>query len=135
MQIKEQIRAELQLTCSAGISYNKFLAKIASDEHKPDGIFVITPGSAPEFLRRMEVRKIPGVGKVTQKKLKLLGIEYGCQLLAGSEEFLLQHFGKFGTYLYHIIRGEDPRPVMPHRKRKSISIENTFRDFKLFHRN
>lgn len=74
----------------------------------------------------MEVRKIPGVGKVTQSKLKSLGIEYGYQLSQQSETFLIRHFGKMGTYLYHIIRGDDPRPVVAHRERKSLSVENTF---------
>lgn len=124
--IKQQIKAELHLTCSAGISFNKFLAKIASDEQKPDGLFVITPETAHTFLQRMEVRKIPGVGKVTQKKLLSLGIEYGHQLHAQTEMFLVEHFGKTGAYLYRIIRGDDPSPVRSHRERKSISVENTF---------
>ena len=132
MKIKDQIKSEIQLCCSAGISYNKFLAKIASDEQKPDGVFVITPDSAQEFLLRMEVRKIPGVGKVTQQKLKSLGIEYGYQLSAKTEPFLVQHFGKAGSYLYHIIRGHDHRSVMPHRERKSISTENTFSEDYLY---
>ncbi len=126
--IKQQIKTDIHLTCSAGVSFNKFLAKIASDEQKPDGLFVIIPETAPEFLLAMEVRKIPGVGKVTQGKLKALGIEFGYQLHAQSEMFLVEHFGKVGAYLHHIIRGHDPRPVMPHRERKSISVENTFRE-------
>ena len=125
-KIKHQIHEELGLTCSAGVSFNKFLAKIASDEQKPDGLFVITPQTAHQFLQRMEVRKIPGVGNVTQKKLKRLGIEYGHQLYQQSEIFLVKHFGKMGIYLYNIIRGDDPRPVVAHRERKSISVETTF---------
>lgn len=125
-QIKAQIRADVHLTCSAGVSFNKFLAKIASDEDKPDGLYVITPESAPAFLHDMAVRKIPGVGKVTQAKLKHLGIEYGYQLLEQSEAMLVEHFGKMGSYLYNIIRGHDPRPVVSHRECKSISVENTF---------
>lgn len=124
--IKAQIRAELHLTCSAGVSFNKFLAKIASDERKPDGLFVLTPELAPEFLAKMEVRKIPGVGKVTQARLKELGIEYGHQLLQQSETFLVEQFGKFGRYLYCIIRGQDDSPVVSERETKSISAENTF---------
>jgi DNA polymerase-4 len=124
--IKKQICTELHLTCSAGVSYNKFLAKIASDEQKPDGLFVITPQTAQQFLLRMEVRKIPGVGKVTQGKLQQLGIEYGAQLHEKSELFLVEHFGKMGIYLYRIIRGDDPRPVVSHRERKSVSVETTF---------
>jgi len=125
-KIKEQIKTEPHLTCSAGVSFNKFLAKIASDEKKPDGLFVITPKMAPQFLHDLEVRKIPGVGRVTQGKLKYLGIEYGHQLHDKSEKFLIEHFGKMGTYLFHIIRGQDSRPVVSHRERKSISIEDTF---------
>lgn len=125
-KIKDQIKTELHLTCSAGVSFNKFLAKIASDEQKPDGLFVITPEMAPQFLHDLEVRKIPGVGRVTQKKLKHLGVEYGYQLHEKSETLLVEHFGKFGTYLFHIIRGNDPRQVVSHREYKSISIENTF---------
>jgi DNA polymerase-4 len=127
-KIKDQIKTTLHLTCSAGISFNKFLAKIASDEHKPDGLFVITPEMAPNFLRNMEVRKIPGVGKVTEGKLKQLGIQYGHQLQEQSEAFLVHHFGKMGAYLWHIIRGEDSRPVVSHREYKSISLETTFTD-------
>jgi DNA polymerase-4 len=125
-KIKAQIRTEVHLTCSAGVSFNKFLAKIASDEDKPDGLYVITPENAPKFLHDMAVRKIPGVGKVMQTKLKQLGIEYGSQLLERSEVMLVEHFGKMGTYLYNIIRGHDPRPVVSHRECKSISVENTF---------
>jgi DNA polymerase-4 len=125
-KIKNQIKIELHLTCSAGVSFNKFLAKIASDEQKPDGLFVITPEMAPQFLHNMEVRKIPGVGKVTRAKLESFGIQYGYQLHEQSEVFLVEHFGKFGTYLFHIIRGHDPRPVVPHREYKSISVETTF---------
>ncbi len=125
-QIKQQIWEEVHLTCSAGVSFNKFLAKIASEEQKPDGLFVIPPEKAYDFLQRMEVRKIPGVGKVTQGKLKSLDIEYGFQLSQHSEIFLIKHFGKMGTYLYHIIRGDDPRPVIAHREMKSLSVENTF---------
>ncbi len=125
-KIKDQIRDEVHLTCSAGVSYNKFLSKIASDERKPDGLFVITPDDAPEFLKSMEVGKISGVGKVTQKKLEALGIRYGNQLQTKSEDFLVKHFGKMGRHLFQIVRGDDPRPVCSHRVRKSMSLENTF---------
>lgn len=125
-RIKQQIREELRLTCSAGVSFNKFLAKIASDEDKPDGLFVITPETAPGFLRNLAVCKIPGVGKVTQAKLKKLGIEYGHQLLQQPELSLVEHFGKMGSYLYSIIRGHDFRPIVSDRECKSISAENTF---------
>ncbi|MBD3306317.1 DNA polymerase IV [candidate division KSB3 bacterium] len=130
--IKQQIADEVHLTCSAGVSYNKFLAKIASDEHKPDGLFVITPQTATQFLHHLDVRKIPGVGPVMSKKLGHLGIEYGAQLQEKSEQFLGEHFGKMGAYLYHIIRGHDPRPVVAHRERKSLSVETTFRQDLLY---
>ncbi len=125
-EIKGLIRSELKLSCSAGVSFNKFLAKVASEEKKPDGLFVITPEEAPHFLNKMEIWKIPGVGKVTQRRLELLGIKAGHQLLSKSEGFLVDHFGKMGQRLFHIIRGIDHRPVSNDRKRKSISIENTF---------
>ena len=124
--IKEDILKELGLTSSAGVSYNKFLAKIASDEKKPDGLFIITPDNAQQFLLELSVKKIPGVGKVTYKKLQLLGIEKGDQLHAKSEAYLIQHFGKLGRYLFRIIRGIDERSVVSHRERKSIGIETTF---------
>lgn len=124
--IKEEIKTELDLTASAGVSYNKFLAKIASDEDKPDGLFVITPENASAFLRSIPVRKIPGVGRVTAEKLLLYGIERGDQLLEKPEEYLVDRFGKLGGYLFRIIRGVDERPVQPSRERKSVGIENTF---------
>lgn len=127
-RIKHDIKQATGLTSSAGVSYNKFLAKIASDERKPDGLFVITPENAPAFLREIAVKKIPGVGKVTNKKLQLLGIEKGYQLLEKTESYLHEHFGKFGGYLFKIIRGEDNRPVITHRERKSVGIENTFKE-------
>lgn len=127
-RIKKDIFTKTGLTSSAGVSYNKFLAKIASDERKPDGLFVITPGNAPEFLAKLAVKKLPGVGKVTHSKLQLLGIEKGYQLLEKSEGYLAENFGKFGRYLYQIIRGVDSRPVITHRERKSVGIENTFRE-------
>lgn len=124
--IKRDIRRETGLTASAGVSFNKFLAKIASDEDKPDGLFVITPENAQRFLKEIPVGKIPGVGKVMRSKLELLGIEKGYQLLEKSESYLMEHLGKFGHYLYQIIRGIDHRPVITHRERKSIGIERTF---------
>ena len=125
-KIKDEIRDELNLTCSAGVSYNKFLSKIASDEKKPDGLYIITPDAAPEFLKSMRVGKVPGVGNVTQKKLGNFGIEFGNQLEAKDESFLVKHFGKMGRHLFHMIRGRDFRPVCNQRVRKSISTENTF---------
>lgn len=131
-RIKTQIKKELGLTCSVGVSFNKFLAKIASDEDKPDGLFVITPADAHEFLMHMAVRKIPGVGKVMQKHLAKLGIRYGHELYDQSEAYLAEHFGKMGHYLYRRIRGHDDRPVVTHRDPKSISNETTFSEDLLF---
>lgn len=125
-KIKADIKETIGLTCSAGVSFNKFLSKVASDEDKPDGLFVITPENATEFLWNISVKKIPGVGRVTQARLRTLGIEKGYQLKAKSESYLMEHFGKFGEYLYHIIRGRDDRPVRSHRERKSVGAENTF---------
>lgn len=125
-KIKQDIKQHVGLTASAGVSYNKFLAKIASNEDKPDGLFVIIPKKAPVFLEKIPLKKIPGVGRVTAKKLKSVGIEYGYQLLEKTEEDLIRRFGKLGHYLYHIIRGVDERPVMVSRERKSVGIENTF---------
>ena len=125
-RIKEDIKRELNLTGSAGISYNKFLAKIASDERKPNGLFVITPDNAYDFLQSIPVRKLPGVGSVTAKKLLHYGIEYGYQLREKSERYLESRLGKFGRHLFRIIRGIDDRPVVTGRKRKSVGIESTF---------
>ncbi len=133
-KIKDQIKSELKLTCSAGVSYNKFLSKIASNEKKPDGLFVITPDAAPGFLKAMEVKKVSGVGKVTEKKLEALGIKYGSQLQAKDEDFLVKHFGKMGRHLFQIIRGHDPRPVSSQSERKSMSLENTFQSDLLYGR-
>ena len=124
--IKNIIKNDLNLSCSAGVSFNKFISKIASDEDKPDGLLVITPDDASLFLNKLEIRKIPGVGKVTQKRLESLGIKFGYQLLEKQESFLVDHFGKMGSHLFNIIRGIDNRPVAVNRKRKSISVENTF---------
>ncbi|MBU2643501.1 DNA polymerase IV [bacterium] len=126
MHIKKEIKDQLGLTASAGVSYNKFLAKIASDEKKPDGLFVITPENASAFLETIPVRKIPGVGKVTNQKLQNLGIEKGYQLLEKSESYLVQRFGKLGGYLFRIIRGIDERQVQASLERKSVGIETTF---------
>lgn len=128
--IAEEIRAKVfektRLTCSAGVSYNKFLAKIASDINKPNGLTVITPDQAQEFLKALPVKKFFGVGKVTQKKMKSLGIFTGEDLLRYSKEQLYFHFGKSGEAFYHYVRGEDNRPVEPNRERKSIGKERTF---------
>ncbi|MGK9283211.1 DNA polymerase IV [Sinorhizobium meliloti] len=127
-QIRARIRAETQLTASAGVSYNKFLAKIASDQRKPDGLFVITPKHGPDFVQALPVKKFHGVGPATAEKMKRLGIETGADLKSRDLAFLQQHFGKSGPYFYWIARGIDEREVKPDRIRKSIGAEDTFRE-------
>jgi DNA polymerase-4 len=125
-EIRARIRAETALTASAGVSYNKFLAKLASDHRKPDGLFVITPKMGPAFVETLPVRKFHGVGPATAKKMARLGIETGLDLRAQSQDFLQQHFGKAGAYYYWAGRGVDERPVRADRIRKSVGAENTF---------
>jgi DNA polymerase IV len=125
-KIRAKIRAETNLTASAGVSYNKFLAKLASDHRKPDGLFVITPKMGPAFVEVLPVGKFHGVGPATTTKMNRLGIETGLDLKAQSLSFLQQHFGKLGPYFYSIARGIDDRPVRADRIRKSIGAENTF---------
>ena len=125
-EIRARIRAETALTASAGVSYNKFLAKLASDHRKPDGLFVITPEVGPAFVETLPVRKFFGVGPATAKKMALLGIETGLDLRAQTLAFLQQHFGKAGSYYYWAARGVDERPVRADRIRKSVGAENTF---------
>lgn len=127
-EIKKQIKAEVNLTASAGVSYNKFLAKIASDMDKPDGIYVIRPESAQDFIEQLEIRKFFGVGKVTEKKMHALSIYTGADLKKLSNIELQTHFGKSGNYYYNIARGIDDREVKVHRVRKSIGCETTFSD-------
>lgn len=124
--IKAQIKQEVNLTASAGVSYNKFLAKIASDMDKPDGLYVIRPEVAQEFIEQLEIRKFFGIGKVTEKKMQALGIYHGSDLKALSQLQLQTQFGSSGDYYYNIARGIDERPVRPHRTRKSIGSETTF---------
>jgi DNA polymerase-4 len=125
-EIRAKIRAETSLTASAGVSYNKFLAKLASDHRKPDGLFVITPKMGPAFVEASPVSKFHGVGPATTAKMNRLGIETGLDLRAQTISFLQQHFGKSGPYFYWIARGTDDRPVRADRVRKSIGAENTF---------
>src|SRR6266849_986893 len=125
-KIRARIRAETELTASAGVSYNKFLAKLASDHRKPDGLFVITPKMGPVFVETLPVRKFHGVGPATAKKMARLGIETGLDLRAQTQAFLQQHFGKAGSYYYWAARGVDERPVRADRIRKSVGAENTF---------
>jgi len=125
-QIRSKIRAETQLTASAGVSYNKFLAKLASDYRKPDGLFVITPAMGPRFVEALPVERFHGVGPATAAKMKELGIFTALDLRAKDEAFLSEHFGKAGRHFYCICRGIDHRPVLPNRIRRSIGAENTF---------
>jgi len=124
--IKEQIKAEVNLTASAGVSFNKFLAKIASDMDKPDGLYVIRPEHAQTFIEQLPIRKFFGVGKVTEKKMHSLGIYTGEDLKRFSEVELQTEFGQSGHYYYRVARGIDERPVRSHRTRKSIGNETTF---------
>jgi DNA polymerase IV len=124
--IRAKIRHETNLTASAGVSYNKFLAKLASDHRKPDGLFVITPKMGPAFVENLPVAKFHGVGPATTAKMNRLAIETGLDLRARTLPFLQQHFGKFGAYYYWIARGVDERPVQSGRVRKSVGAENTF---------
>ena len=124
--IKTRIRQQTQLTASAGVSYNKFLAKIASDLDKPDGLTLITPKQGEEFVGQLPIHKFHGVGKATAQKMHDLGIKTGNDLKLFALEDLQLHFGKSGPYYYYIARGIDNRPVVSHRKSKSIGVETTF---------
>jgi DNA polymerase-4 len=124
--IRREIRAETNLTASAGVAPNKFLAKIASDWRKPDGCFVIRPHQVEKFLTPLPVRKIPGVGKATEKILTEMGIATVGDLHGFTNEELTARFGKWGTRLWELARGIDESPVEPSRERKSWSSENTF---------
>lgn len=124
--IKEAIWDELQLRASAGISVNKFVAKIASDFQKPDGLTFIGPSKLLPFLEKLPIEKFFGVGKVTAQKMKGIGIHTGADLKKLSELELRQKFGKSGVFFYQMVRGEDMRPVKPNRLSKSISVEDTF---------
>jgi DNA polymerase IV len=126
--IKTDILNETGLVASAGVSYNKFLAKLASDEDKPNGLFVITPDQGRSFVEQLPVHKFHGVGKATAERMKELNIFKGKDLLAFSEEELKRFFGKAGPFFYQIARGIDNRKVVSARERKSIAVENTFRE-------
>ncbi len=124
--IRRAVQQEVGIGISAGVAPNKFLAKIASDWHKPDGLTVIRPDQVDDFVRQLPVTKIHGVGKVMAAKLSALGIDNCSQLQQWSEWDLVQHFGRFGRQLYGYARGEDGRPVKIARRRKSLSVERTF---------
>lgn len=124
--IRRAVREELQLTVSAGVAPNKFLAKIASDWRKPDGLFVLRPEDVDLFVRRLPVEKIYGVGPRTAEKLHRLGLRTCEDLRTLDLPTLMERFGTFGQRLFELCRGEDDRPVQPHRLRKSLSVERTF---------
>jgi DNA polymerase-4 len=124
--IRARILEETGLTASAGISYNKFLAKLASDHRKPNGQFAVTPDMGPAWVETLPVARFHGVGPVTAAKMKRLGIETGADLRAKSLAFLEQHFGSSAGWYHAIARAEDHRPVNPNRVRKSSGSETTF---------
>ena len=127
--IQEDIWRELRLTCSAGVSYNKFLAKVASDYQQPRGLTVIKPGEALEFLAPLAIEKFHGVGKKSAERLRQMGVETGADLLEISETELIDRFGRFGYELYRRARGIHNGPVKPNRVRKSYGKERTYSHF------
>ncbi len=124
--IRQKIFDSQALTASAGVAPNKFLAKVASDWNKPNGQKVITPEEVSEFVRKLPVTCISGVGKVTAKRMQTLNLRTCADLQALGYDKLMQHFGKFGDSLYNYSRGVDHRPIITHRVRKSLSVEDTF---------
>ena len=124
--IKQSILNELQLTASAGVSVNKFIAKIASDMNKPDGLTFIGPSAVESFMEKLPIEKFFGVGKVTAAKMKSMGIHTGADLKMLNEDDMIKHFGKTGKFYYQIARGIDEREVQPDRETKSIGAEDTF---------
>ncbi|MBV9931141.1 MAG: DNA polymerase IV [Alphaproteobacteria bacterium] len=125
-EIRARIRAETGLTASAGVSYNKFLAKLASDQKKPDGLCVVTPARGPAFVEALPVARFHGVGPKTAEKMARLGIETGADLKARSLDFLAAHFGSSALYYYDLARGICHRQVKADRPYKSVSAEDTF---------
>ena len=126
-KVKNQVLKETRLTVSAGVSYNKFLAKIASDMDKPDGCYLIAPKDGLDFVARLPIGRFHGIGKVTQKRMQKMGIKTGLDLRQHTRESLVQTFGKAGDYYYHAARGIDTRAVVSERPRKSVGAETTFR--------
>jgi len=124
--IRRRIREECNLTASAGVSYCKFIAKLASDQNKPDGLCVITPDKGPAYVATLPVKRFHGVGPKTAEKMERLGICTGADLAAWSREQLDAHFGSSGEWYWKIARGIDDRPVRPDRPYKSVSAERTF---------
>lgn len=125
-RIRAAIKSELQLTASAGVSVNKFVAKIASDINKPDGLTFIGPSRIERFMEELPVEKFFGVGKVTATRMKQMGLFTGADLKRLSQDDLIRHFGKPGKFFYEIVRGIDNREVQPDRETKSLSAEDTF---------
>lgn len=125
-RIRQKIKAETQLTASAGVSVNKFLAKVASDIHKPDGLTLIPPDKIDDFIKELAIERFFGIGKVTAEKMKREGIATGLDLQRFDRPALVRLFGKAGGYYHNICRGIDNRPVKADRVAKSVSAENTF---------
>jgi DNA polymerase-4 len=125
-KIRSEIRSKTGLTASAGVSVNKFLAKIASDINKPDGLFLIKPEDAEKFIEALAVEKFYGIGKVTAEKMHRLGIHSGSDLKKWDLVSLVRNFGKAGVFFYDIVRGVDERPVEPDQERKSVGTELTY---------
>lgn len=125
-EIRRRIYETTRLTASAGISFNKFLAKVASDVNKPNGMKAITRAEAPAFLDALPIGKFHGIGRVTAAKMERLGVRTGADLRRLSEIELVRHFGKVGRHYYRIVRAQDDRPVNPNRIRKSIGAERTY---------
>ena len=125
-EIRNRIKAEIGITASAGISINKFVAKVASDYNKPNGQKTVAPVEVLSFLEELDIRKFHGIGKVTAKKMYDLGIFTGQDLKSKPKIFLEDHFGKSGAYFYDIVRGVHRSKVKPNRARKSLSAERTF---------
>ncbi len=125
-EIRARIRVETDLTASAGVSYNKFIAKLASDHNKPDGLCVVTPRQGPAFVQQQPVKRFHGVGPVTQRRMEALGILTGADLAAWPLAELERHFGSSASYYHRAALGADDRPVRADRVRKSIGAERTF---------
>ncbi|AND63677.1 DNA polymerase IV [Flavobacterium covae] len=125
-EIRQRIFEEVGLTASAGISINKFVAKIASDYNKPNGQKTIHPDDVIHFLESLDIKKFYGIGKVTTEKMYMLGIYTGLDLKSKTIEYLEEHFGKSGTHYYHLVRGISNNPVKPNRASKSVAAEHTF---------
>ena len=125
-KIRNEIKSRTGLTASAGVSVNKFLAKIASDINKPDGLFIIKPEDAEKFIESLAVEKFYGIGKVTAQKMHKLGIHTGADLKRWDLVSLVRNFGKSGVFFYDIVRGIDDRPVEPDQERKSVGTELTY---------